>query len=168
MSSSYGIYGPVFELMDNVPHELREENKNSEKYELKNWNFSDPDSLRPLITQVNKVRLENPALRNNRSLLLHGVDNDQLLAYSKQDGDNRILCVVNFDDSYTQSGFVDIDLGALELPQDEPYSVQDLLTGEHYTWQGSRNYVELGPQGPAHIFRLSGRSDQHAAQQRAI
>ena len=168
MASSYGIYGPAFELMDNEPHPLREENRNNEKYELKNWNFDDPDSLKPLITQVNKVRHENPALRNNRSLLLHGVDNDQLLAYSKRDGDNRILCVVSFDDSYTQSGFVELDLGALGLPQDEPYSAQDLLTGEHYTWQGSRNYVELSPASLPHIFRLSGRSDQHAAQQRAI
>jgi starch synthase (maltosyl-transferring) len=48
------------------------------------------------------VRRENPALRNNRSLHLHPTDNDQLLAYSKQDGDNRILCVVSFDDAYTQ------------------------------------------------------------------
>ena len=169
MSASYGIYGPAFELMDNEPHELREENKNNEKYELKSWNRDVPDSLGPLITQVNTIRLENPALRNNRSLLLHGVDNDQLLAYSKRDGDNRILCVVSFDDLYTQSGFVDLDLGALELPQDEPYSVQDLLSGEHYTWQGPRNYVELNPHTfPAHIFRLSGRSEQRAAQQRAV
>ncbi len=169
MAASYGVYGPAFELMDNEPHELREENKNNEKYELKNWSFDDPKSLKPLITQVNAIRLENPALRNNRSLLVHPTDNDQLLAYSKQDGDNRILGVVSFDDTYTQSGFVTLDLGTLGLPQDEPFTAEDLVSGERYTWRGPRNYVELNPHTmPAHIFRLSGRSEAHAAQQRAI
>ena len=168
MAASYGIYGPAFELMDNVPHELREENKNNEKYELKNWNLDDPASLKPLVTQVNTVRLENPALRNNRSLRFHGVDNDQLLAYSKRDGDNKLLMIVNFDPDTTQSGFTDLDLAALGLPQDEPFIVEDLLSGEHYTWNGPRNYVELSPDRfPAHIFRLSGRSTEHAARQRA-
>ena len=167
MASSYGIYGPAFELMDNVPHELREENKNNEKYELKDWNFGDPDSLKPLVTQVNQIRSENPALRNNRSLKFHGVSNDQLLAYSKQDGDNKILVVVNFDPDNTQSGFTDLDLDGLGLPQNEPFSAEDLLTGEHYTWNGAHNYLELNPQNfPAHIFRLSGRSAQRAARQR--
>jgi starch synthase (maltosyl-transferring) len=169
MSSSYGIYGPAFELMDNAPHPAREENLNNEKYELKDWNRDAPESLKPLITRVNGVRLENPALRSNRNLLLHRTDNDQLLAYSKQDGDNRILVVVSFDDTYTQAGFLELDLSALGLPQNEPFVAQDLLSGEHYTWQGARNYVQLEPHTfPAHIFRLSGRSEQRAAQQRAL
>ena len=168
MAASYGIYGPAFELMDNVPHELREENKNNEKYELKNWNLDDPASLKPLVTQVNRVRLENPALRNNRSLRFHGVDNDQLLAYSKRDGDNKLLMIVNFDPDHTQSGFTNLDLDTLGLPQNEPFIAEDLLSGEHYTWNGPRNYVELSPDRfPAHIFRLSGRSIAHAARQRA-
>jgi starch synthase (maltosyl-transferring) len=169
MSASYGIYGPAFELMDNESHELREENKNNEKYELKRWNFSDPKSLKPLIAQINRVRLENPALHGNRSLIFHGVGNDQLLAYSKRDGDNRILVVVSFDDANTQSGFTDLDLGALGLPTDAPYTAHDLITGETYTWRGAHNYVELSPRGvSAHVFRLSARTEQQAAQQRAI
>jgi starch synthase (maltosyl-transferring) len=35
-----------------------------------------------------------------------------------------------------------------------PYRFVDLLTGASYTWQGSRNYIELRPnEMPAHIFR---------------
>ncbi len=169
MSASYGIYGPAYELMDNVSHEAREENKNNEKYEIKAWNLTDPNSLKPLITQINTIRQENPALRSNRSLQFHRIENDQLLAYSKQDGENRILVVVSFDDSSTQSGFIELELDALELPHREAFSAEDLLSGEHYTWHGSRNFIQLDPHTfPAHIFRLSARSAHSAARQRAI
>lgn len=169
MSASYGIYGPAYELMDDEAHELREENKNNEKYELKSWDLDDPNSLKPLVTRVNQIRLENPALRNNRSFRLHRVDNDQLLAYSKTDGDNKILVVVSFDPAYAQSGFLDLDLGALGLPRAEPYTAEDLISGETYTWTGARNYVSLDPNRfPAHVFRLAGRSAERAARQRAL
>jgi len=172
MSSSYGIYGPAFELMANEPHPAREENKDNEKYEIRTWNLDDPNSLKPLITQVNRIRQENPALHSNGSLRFHGVDNDQLLAYSKREGDNRLLMVVNFDENYAQPGFVNLDLGALGLPFDEPFVAEDLISGERYTWQGSHNYVRLDPHDfPAHILKLSPRPredsfDAYMAQQR--
>ena len=35
------------------------------------------------------------------------------------------------------------------------YVVEDLLTGERWTWHGARNYVELDPAvRVAHIFRV--------------
>jgi starch synthase (maltosyl-transferring) len=145
MSASYGIYGPAFELMDNEPHPLREEYKNNEKYELKAWNRDDPASLKPLITRVNRIRSENPALRANRNLVIHPTDNDRLLAYSKREGDNRILVVVNFDDIYTQAGFVDLDLDALGLTDTAIFGVHDLLNDGRYSWRGSRNFVRLDP-----------------------
>jgi hypothetical protein len=32
--------------------------------------------------------------------------------------------------------------------------MEDLLTGATYTWQGWRNFVELRPDQPAHIFKI--------------
>lgn len=169
MAGSYGIYGPAFELMDNEPHDLREENKNNEKYEIKEWNYDDPNSLKPLITQINQIRAQNPALRTTRSLKLHTINNDKLLAYSKQDGDNRVLVIVSFDEHYTQSGFTELDLESLGLEPNKPFIAEDLLTGERYTWQGAYNYVELNPHHfPAHIFRLTPRPSEDAARQRAL
>src|SRR5262249_21513147 len=66
LSSNYGIYGPAFELVENVPRETgSEEYLNSEKYEIKKRNFYDPSSLRALISKVNAIRKENPALQSN-------------------------------------------------------------------------------------------------------
>ena len=156
MSSSYGIYGPVFELMEREPHPLREEYLDNEKYEVRSWELAAPHSLSPLITRVNEIRNQNPALHENRSFRLHSIDNEQLLAFSKQAGENRILVVINLDEEYVQMGFVQLDLAALDLPEDGTFAVEDLLTGERYTWQGARNFIRLDPHRiPAHILTLT-------------
>jgi starch synthase (maltosyl-transferring) len=159
LSSNYGIYGPAFELTDNVARERgSEEYLNSEKYELKQWRLNSPNSLRDLIARVNRIRQENAALHRNHNLHFHVTDNPMLLAYSKstRDGSNAILTVVNLDPVYVQSGWVTLDLAALELTQpDEPFVVHDLLSDARYTWRGKRNFVMLRPGvSPAHIFRI--------------
>ena len=104
------------------------------------------DSLAPLISRLNRIRKENPALQSDWSLKFHPIDNDQLLAFSKQEKENRILVVVNLDVHNPQSGWIDFG----------PCEVHDLLSGGHYTWTGPRNYIELSPHTlPAHVFRVT-------------
>jgi starch synthase (maltosyl-transferring) len=161
LGANYGIYGPAFELCENKPREPgSEEYLNSEKYELRVWDLARPDSLRDLIRRVNQIRRENPALHGDLSLRFHAVDNDELLAYSKstEDLSNIILVVVNLDNHYTQSGWLDLPLDELGLDAHQPYQVHDLLTDERYLWHGTRNYVQLDPRVlPAHIFRIRRR-----------
>ena len=69
LGASYGIYGPSFELLDAAPREPgSEEYLDSEKYELKRWDVNSPASLRPLITRINRIRVENAALQTDRTL----------------------------------------------------------------------------------------------------
>jgi starch synthase (maltosyl-transferring) len=165
LGASYGIYGPAFELCENLPREPgSEEYLNSEKYEIKQWEFDRSDSLKDFIARVNGVRRGNPALQSDWSLVFHQVDNEQIICYSKrsEDLENVILVVVNLDPRHTQSGWVELDLGELGLDGDDSYRVHDLLTGASHLWHGRRNYVELNPQVvPAHVFRLEreARSD---------
>ena len=157
LSGNYGIYGPAFELMDNVPRPGSGEYLDNEKYQLKSWDLGRSDSLRPLISRVNTIRRRHPALATNRHLDFHACDNDQLLAYSKRDesGDDVLLMVVSFDPHHSQAGHVSLDLDSLGLSESEPYVVHDLLADVSYRWQGSRNYVELHPAAmPAHIFHI--------------
>jgi starch synthase (maltosyl-transferring) len=159
LSGNYGIYGPAFELLEHEPREPgSEEYLHSEKYEIRNWDLARKDSIRDLIGQVNRIRRENPALREDWRLVFHAIDNDQLICYSKStpDWSNVILVVVNIDPRYRQSGWVDLALPELGLAPGLPFQAHDLLTGARYTWRGSRNYVELDPQRmPAHILRLN-------------
>jgi len=158
LGASYGIYGPAFELGEHLP--LRpgsEEYLNSEKYQIRNWDLNAPGNLKPLITWINKIRRENPALQSDWSLRFHQVDNEQLIVYSKatQDLSNIIVVVLNLDLKYKQSGWVDLPLADFHVDPLQPYQVHDLLTDAHYFWNGSHNYVELDPQRvPAHVFRI--------------
>jgi len=152
LGASYGIYGPAFELCEHVPREPgSEEYLNSEKYELKHWNTNTPGSLKDFITRLNHIRRENAALQRDRPLRFHPTDNPNLICYSK----DRIVMVVNLDPFQRQWGFVNLDLESLDLDAARSFQAADLLTGETYTWQGPRNYVELTPGSrPAHVLRL--------------
>jgi starch synthase (maltosyl-transferring) len=166
LGASYGIYGPAFELYEDRPQKpASEEYLDSEKYEIRRWDITRPDSLKEFIGLINRIRRDNPALHSNDSLRFHHVDNDQLIAYSKQspDGVNVIIVVVNLSPHHVHSGWLELDLAALGLHADRPFQVHDLLTQAYYLWQGPRNYVQLDPHSvPVQIFavRRSLRREQ--------
>ena len=161
LGASYGIFGPAFELMEHRPAaQGSEEYLDSEKYQIRHWDLDREDSLGEFIGLVNRIRRDNPALQTDRTLRFHDIDSDLLIAYSKTSelGDNLILVVVNLDPHHRHSGWVDLPLEELGLPEDHPFQVHDLLTGARYLWHGRRNFVELDPHVvPAHVFRIRRR-----------
>jgi starch synthase (maltosyl-transferring) len=158
LSANYGIYGPAYELMESAPREPgSEEYRDSEKYQVRHWDFDRPDSLWPLIARVNRIRRENVALQSNDTLTFCRIDNDQLIAYAKYDSatSNVVLTIVNLDPHNTQSGWVTLDLELLGIATDRPYQVHDLLSNLRYEWRGPRNFVILDPRRvPAHVFKI--------------
>ncbi|MDP9052391.1 MAG: alpha-1,4-glucan--maltose-1-phosphate maltosyltransferase, partial [Acidobacteriota bacterium] len=122
LAASYGIYGPAYELGENIPAKPgpgkteSEEYMDSEKYQLRQWDRSSSNSIAPLVTKLNQIRRTNPALQSDLSLCFHHVDNPQIIAYSKtaQGVDagsaNVILTVVNLDPLNEQAGWLDLDL----------------------------------------------------------
>jgi starch synthase (maltosyl-transferring) len=156
LAANYGIYGPAFELGEHVAREPgSEEYRDSEKYQVRHWDLSREDSLAPFIGMVNGIRHANPALQSDWSLRFHGIDNTQLLCYSKRAGDNVVLAVVNLDPRSAQSGWTALELDELGLAPEERFEVHDMLSGTRYPWHGARNYVRLDPLvAPAHIFSL--------------
>jgi starch synthase (maltosyl-transferring) len=161
LSSNYGIYGPAFELcIGEATGPGKEEYLNSEKYEVKHWNWNAPGNLKDFIARVNRIRRKNPALQNPWNLRFYEVDNEQILVYGKATEDlaNIILVVINLDPHYLQSGWVRIPIETLGIDPNQTYLVHDLLSDEKYTWQGERNYVQLDPHIiPAHIFSVKQR-----------
>jgi starch synthase (maltosyl-transferring) len=161
IGANYGIYGPAFELLEGRPRQPgSEEYLDSEKYQIRHWDLHQPNSLRELITLVNRIRNDNAALQNDWSIEFHSIDNDQLLCFSKSSEDraNVALVVINLDPHRTHSGFVQLSLEKLGIEEGHPFQAHDLLTGARYLWNGPRNYVELNPQSvPAHIFRIRRR-----------
>ncbi|MEU3256204.1 DUF3459 domain-containing protein, partial [Streptomyces sp. NPDC006997] len=146
-------------LCENTPlKEGSEEYLDSEKYQLKprDWAAAEREgrSIAPLITQLNTIRRQNPALRQLRDIHFHHVDQEAVIAYSKRAGSNTVLVVANLDPHHTQEATVSLDMPQLGLDWHESVPVRDQLTGETYHW-GRANYVRLEPgHRPAHVFTV--------------
>ena len=96
-------------------------------------------------------------LREYENLRFNTVENEQILFYSKATEalDNIILVMVTVDPSNSQSGFAYVPIESFQIDAADPYQVEDLITGEKFTWHGRRNFVILDPNSrPAHVFRV--------------
>ncbi len=158
LSPSYGIYSG-FELCENdwishhaIPGDV--EYKDSEKYEIKVRDWKAPGNIKDFIARINRIRRENPALRQLGGLRFLPADNDQIIFYRKAAGDNVLLVAVNLDPHRPQEATVTVPPDASGTAPGARYLVQDLLTDAEYVWS-ERNYVRLDPQiQPAHILRV--------------
>jgi starch synthase (maltosyl-transferring) len=145
LSPSYGIYSG-FESFENVP--LRpgsEEYLDSEKYEVRPRALDGP--LLPLVQRLNEVRRAEPALQRVENIRWLETENDQLIAYAKDD----VICVVNLDPFAEQEGTCVIPV-SLGFPP--AFDARDLLTAASFTWRAGRNYVKLGP-GKSHLLKVA-------------
>ncbi len=155
LSSNYGIYGPSFELMEHVPVPNKEEFLNSEKYEIRYWDWERTNKLTYLISLTNRIRRENRALQETNNITFCTVNDDYLMAYLKTSGDNRLLVIVNTDACNRRAGLVQVPIWQFGIGPEQPYTVHDLLTDNRYTWRGEWNFVELDPYiMPMHLFRI--------------
>ena len=169
LSSSYGIYGPAFELGEHTPAQPgSEEYLNSEKYELKRWDIERKDSLRGLITRMNTIRRENRALQSNERLSFHPASDEGVICYSKRSDDARniVLTLVNLDPRHARSAVIELPLEEWGIDPKRPFPVDDLVNDGAGRWRGRRHELRLDPKAsPAAIFRLSGKTveQQHAS-----
>jgi starch synthase (maltosyl-transferring) len=160
LSPTWGVYSG-FELFE---HEAvkpgSEEYMDSEKYQLRPRDYqaalTQGRSLEPLITRLNEIRRQHPALQRIKGLWFHDISNDSLLCYSRRDettGDT-VIVVVCLDSHTQQWGETDLYMPALGLDWNDVVEVTDELSGEVYHW-GQRNAVGLDPHWrAAHILRV--------------
>jgi len=157
LSSNYGLYGPVYEFGFTQPMPGKEEYIDNEKYEIRHWDWNAWTKIREVITRVNRIRKENPALQTTWNIEFAETTNDQIVCYCKADRQtgNRLIIAVNLDSHNTQGGHVKLPLEHLGLVSGEQFTVRDLLSGDKYRWQGEWNYVQLNPyEMPAHILLI--------------
>ena len=158
LSPTWGVYAG-YELYEHVAvRPGSEEYLDSEKYQLRprDWAAAEAEgrSLAPYLTRLNEIRREHPALHRLRNLRFHRTESDEVIAFSKRDGDDTVIVVVNLDPHGARETVVELDLPALGLDWDETLSVHDLLTGNSWLW-GARNYVRLDPfVEPAHVLAV--------------
>jgi starch synthase (maltosyl-transferring) len=153
---SYGIYSG-YELCENQPmSDTNEEYFESEKYEIKHRDFSQPGSLVPFVSRINDIRRRHPAFATLDNIAFHQSNNDQILCWSKVDqtADDVMLMVVNLDPHNIHEDTLSLDLPALGFDWNDTYEAFDELTGMTFIWTGAHPYVRLDPGLPAHVLHL--------------
>jgi starch synthase (maltosyl-transferring) len=162
LGASYGIYSG-FELCEARAVPGTEEYLDSEKYQVRHWDWDRPGHIKELIARVNAIRRARPALHADRPLRFCATDNPEIIAYTKytDDGSDVVLVVVNLDPAHMQHGFVQapIDLLGLAPGPEALFNARDLMDDTNYVWRGEWNYVRLDPgvrQG--HILELGIRN----------
>jgi starch synthase (maltosyl-transferring) len=157
LSSSYGVYNG-FELLEHEPIPGREEYLNSEKYELTVRDWDRPGNIKNYISQLNRIRRNNPALLQTSDLRFAQVDDGEVIGFVKESAarDNAVAAAV----ALTKAGPREFwfHFGELEIgPPDDRRRVkwiENLVTGERHTleWGGVRLRIDQD-QDPALLFR---------------
>ncbi|MEI7442523.1 MAG: alpha-1,4-glucan--maltose-1-phosphate maltosyltransferase [Actinomycetes bacterium] len=146
LSPTWGVYAG-FELYENAPTKPgAEEYLNSEKYEFRprDWDSKTQPTLAPYITKLNQIRQANPSLHFLRNLKFHSIDSEAMLAYSKREGDNVVLVIVNLDPHTAQESTLHINLPEIGKNWGDNFTVRDELTGQEFQWS-EHNNVRLDP-----------------------
>ncbi len=150
LSPTYGIYSG-FEHFEATPrHAGSEEYAGSEKYEAKQRHLDGP--LLPFITMLNLLRRDHAALQRLDNVTFLETENDELIAYLKQSGDETLIVVVTLDPRSAREG---VTIVPMESGLPPAFTAVDLLSGESFDWRLGRNYVRLDPtRRVAHILEV--------------
>ncbi len=162
---TYGVYAG-YELIENVARPGSEENIDNEKYEYKfrDWAGAEASghSLAPYLRMLNAARREHPALRQLRNLDVHWSDDDAILVYSKHlsaelsptGASDTIIVVANVDPHSARETTVHLDTSVFGIEPGASYDVEDLVTGQVWTW-ADHNFVRLDAfNEPVHILHV--------------
>ena len=156
LGSNYGVYSG-FELCEAAHVPGKEEYLDSEKYEIKAWDWDRPGNIRPDIALMNRLRRQHPALQSFTNLAFYNAWNDNILYFGKSTPakDDFILFAVNLDPHNGQGADFEVPLWEFGLPDEASIDAEDLVTSQPFTWHGKIQHMWLDPhQNPYAIWRL--------------
>jgi starch synthase (maltosyl-transferring) len=153
LSGLWGMYSS-FELCEGTPVPGKEEYLDSEKYEIRAWDWHRPGNIVQEITQLNRIRKQNPALQTHLGIRFLHASNDNVLYFLKATeplhpddllGDNVVLVAINLDPFAAHETDIDLPLAEFGLPDDGALDTDDLLGGGHFVWHGKHHRIRLDP-----------------------
>ncbi|MEM8550822.1 MAG: alpha-1,4-glucan--maltose-1-phosphate maltosyltransferase [Pseudomonadota bacterium] len=156
LAGNWGMYNG-FELCEGAPVPGKEEYLNSEKYEIKAWDWDRPGHIREDIARMNALRSQHPALQDFANIEFYNMWNDNILYYGKRTADRSsfLLFAVNLDPHNGQGARFEVPLWEFGLPDDASIEVEDVVAGYDFTWHGKIQQVFIDPQQrPYFIWRL--------------
>ncbi|MBB3950667.1 alpha-1,4-glucan--maltose-1-phosphate maltosyltransferase [Aureimonas jatrophae] len=158
LAGNYGVYSG-FELCESEPLAPgKEEYLNSEKYEIRAFDWRAPGNIREDIRFFNRIRRSEPALRDFRNLEFYNFWNDEILYYGRRTPDlsSFLLVMVSLDPHHPQGGHFEVPLWEFDLPDNGSVKVEDLVTGQQFVWSGKVQHWWFRPdERPYAVFRIS-------------
>jgi starch synthase (maltosyl-transferring) len=163
LSGLWGMYSG-FELCEGTPVPGKEEYLDSEKYEIKAWDWNRPGNIIHEVTQLNRIRSENPALQTHLNIRFLHASNDNILFFMKSTappdkstpcGDNVVFVAINLDPFAAHDTALEVPLWEFGLPDDGALELDDLVNAVHITWRGKHQHLRLDPfANPYAIWRV--------------
>jgi starch synthase (maltosyl-transferring) len=146
LSGLWGVYNG-FELCEGTPMPGKEEYLDSEKYQIRAWDWDRPGNIVAEITQLNQVRRRNPALHTHLGVTFLPASGDRVLFFEKAtpDRSNVVLVAISMDASAPQ-------YAELTVPGTDG---TDLLTGQPFRWSDRIQRITLPPDRPYAIWRMN-------------
>lgn len=176
LSGLWGMYSG-FELCEASAVRGKEEYLDSEKYQIRTWDWERPGNIIAEISLLNRIRNNNPALQKHLGLQFYQASNQNILYFSKatlsedeisgsygldrpdQFGDNVILVAINLDPFSAHSAEIEVPLWRFGLADDAVVVVEDLMRDTQWEWHGKMQRVTLDPfSQPFAIWRISPKN----------
>jgi len=159
-SGLWGMYSG-FELCDAASLPDKEEYLDSEKFQIRPRPLRSfqaaPENIIGEITQLNRIRRENPALQTHLGFRAYNAWNDNILYFGKATANKRnfILVAISLDPYQAQEAHFEVPLWELGLPDGASIEAEDLMNGHRWWWYGKTQFMRIEPWHlPFGIWRL--------------
>ncbi len=155
LSGLWGVYNG-FELCEGTPVPDKEEYQDSEKYQLRAWDWDRPGNIAAEIAQLNAIRRANPALHTHLGIRFLRSGNDAMLVFEKStpDRSNVVWVAISLDVRRPQTADVELPFWRY-VPEPGALAATDLLSGATWTERNQTINMTLPPDRPYAVWRLS-------------
>ncbi len=160
LSGLWGVYNG-FELCEGTPLAPgKEEYLDSEKFQIRHWDWDRPGNIVAEITRLNAIRAENPALRTHHGISFLPTANEAVLLFEKatRDRSNTVLVAISLDPNHVQTAAIDLPLWKWGLPDQGTLAIDDLAQGGSFALSGRNHSITLTPDRPYLIWRAAPAS----------
>jgi starch synthase (maltosyl-transferring) len=159
LSGLWGMYNG-FEICEGRPDAKKKEYADSEKYEIRAWDWDRPGNIINEISILNRVRRANPALHSHHGISFLPAQNDNILFFEKATPgrENVLLVAVSLDPHNVQEADVELPLWKFGLPDHGSLAVEDLVRQHRFTWTGKYQRIRCDPgELPFSIWRIAAK-----------